>query len=165
MRYLFFSILVAVSFWACSGDGLSKQEVADILTENPWRWDVQAIKDTMDKRSLSEQDYNIIMSTLRRMETGVFEFKKDGTMTLFAMDETRAGTWELANATTLTMTLPGISVVPSKIIKMERGWFMLGEDKTRGVLFPKILVPAGVPSTPTPKDNIPATPTDTTKSN
>lgn len=167
MRYLLFSFLViSVSFWACGGSSMSKEEVSEILTENPWRWDVQAITDSMNKLTLAESEYRAIMGILKRMETGVFEFKKDGSMTLMALGESRSGTWELTDPTTLMMNLPSIRAVPNKIVAIERGRFMIGAEKSKGELFPKILVPAtpsGSTTPPAPQDTTATAPADSIK--
>ncbi len=153
MRYLFFSVVVVVSIWACGGGALSKQEVSDILTKNAWRWDVQAIRDSMSKLTLGQAEFDVIMASLKRMESGVFEFGKDGTLTMTVKGEPRVGTWSIAsNGTTLTMNLPNVAVVPNEIVAIEPGRFMLGTNKEQGILFPKIFVPMELGSTVMPKD-------------
>ncbi len=136
-------MLVAVSIWACGGVGGSKQEVADVLTgHEAWRWDVQAIRDSMNKLTLGQSEFDVIMASLKRMESGVFEFKKDGQLILTIMGEPREGTWALgSNGKTITMTLPNVAVVPNDIVEISADRFMLGADKPNGVLFPKIFVP------------------------
>ncbi len=140
MRYLLLSIIVVVNLWACGNDGSSKQEVTDILTKNAWRWDVQAIRDSMNKLTLGQSEFDVIMAALKRMETGVFEFGKDGTLTLTIQGEPRVGKWSLSDATTLIMELPNVVNTPNKIVSIEPGRFMLGSDKTQGMFFPKIFV-------------------------
>jgi len=142
MRYLLLSIIVVVSLWACGngGSALSKQEVSDILTQNPWRWDVQAIRDSMNKLTLGQGEFDVIMAALKRMETGVFEFEKDGKLTLTINGEPRVGTWSLSGSTTLMMELPNIVNLPNEIVAIEPGKFMLGVNKDQGMLFPKIFV-------------------------
>lgn len=162
MRYVFFSIIVAVGIWACGG-GSSKQEVSDILTSNPWRWDVQAIKDSMNKLTLSQAEFDVIMASLKRMETGVFEFGKDGKLTLTIKGKPRVGTWSLTGTKTLFMELPNVAAIPNEISFIEPGKFILAADKSAGVLFPKILVPMEPGSTFMPMDTTKTTPPDTMK--
>jgi len=155
MKYLFISMLVAVGFWACNGDGsMNKQEVSDILTKNAWRWDVQAIRDSMNKQTLGQAEFDVILAAVKRMETGVFEFAKDGALTLTINGEPRVGTWELTDPTTLIMKLPNVVNTPNKIVAIEPGRFMLGSDKTQGMFFPKIFVALEAGSVIAPRDTL-----------
>ncbi|NUO02218.1 MAG: hypothetical protein HUU01_16565 [Saprospiraceae bacterium] len=152
MRYLFFSLLVAVGIWSCGGGAAGKQEVTDILTGNAWRWDVQAIKDSMNKLTLGQAEFDVIMASLKRMESGVFEFGKDGKLTLTIKGEPRVGTWSLKGNTTLLMELPNIATIPNEISFIEPGRFMLAANKEGGILFPKIFVPMEAGSKMMPVD-------------
>lgn len=158
MRYLLLSIILVVNLWACGNDGKSKQEVSDILTQNPWRWDVQAIRDSMNKLTLGQSEFDVIMAALQRMETGVFEFEKDGTLTLTIKGEPRVGKWSLSDPTTLIMELPNIVNTPNKIVAIEPGRFVLGSNKTQGMFFPKIFVAMDPGSTIRPDTTGTATP-------
>jgi len=155
MRYLLFSIIVAASLCAC---GTDKEEAGNILTQNAWRWDVQAIKDSISHMQLAQSEYDVIMASLKRMETGVFEFRKDKSMSLTIQGEERVGTWELkSGGKVLAMALPNIAIVDNVITSIEPGRFVLAADKPQGILFAKIFVPME-------KSNVPpkVEPADTT---
>jgi len=155
-------MIVAVGIWACSGSSTSNQEASDILTQNAWRWDVQAIRDSMNKLTLSQAEFDVIMASLKRMESGVFEFGKDGKLTLTIQGEPRVGTWSLKGATTLLMELPNVASIPNEIVLIEPGKFVLAGDKKQGILFPKIFTPMEAGSTMMPQDTT-ATTQDTMK--
>lgn len=141
MRITLFLGVILLAAMACGGQ---KSEYKAILTQKKWKYDEAAIREAIKDKPLSTMEMNLVDATMSRMKGATMEFQKDGTFVLTdASGEKRIGKWNLsADGKELFMALSNIMPDPNVIEVFTPEKIVLAPMRDRGMVFPKIMVPA-----------------------
>jgi hypothetical protein len=134
MRYLLFFTL-SISLFSCS----NSQE--KILMSTPWKFDVEATKDILNKETASEGQYNFMMSVMARLQDATLEFKDDNVFVTKIGEKEELGYWDIKGKQ-MNMVVTKAAVSPYEIIEFSPDRIVLRPATEHQLSFTRVLVPA-----------------------
>jgi len=134
MRYLLFFTL-AFALFSCSNSRES------ILMSTPWKFDVEATKEIMNKETASEGQYNFMISVMTRLQDATLEFKEDNVFVTKIGDKEELGYWDV-KGNQMNMVVTKAAVSPYEIIEFTPDRIVLRPATEHQLSFTRVLVPA-----------------------
>ena len=145
MRLLLFLLLPLFMLSGCAGDSAKREyeKNTKIITSKKWKYDDAAIREAAKSTLKTNQEEDLMNNTLARLQNAYFVFNEDGSMMLDMADQQRLGTWELTDdSSEFFILLGGTSNLGNKVTEISENRIYLAADPERGMIFPKIFMPA-----------------------
>ncbi|GJM34037.1 MAG: hypothetical protein DHS20C18_30380 [Saprospiraceae bacterium] len=150
MRSLILLIGLAFMF-ACGGSGTGGSIASgdlikkrDILTSQEWRMAVEAILPMQDSLQLEGTEKNIFTNSLKQLQFATFSFYPDSNLSVNLNNgkDLIGGRWMFDNSgRELFLSFTMANPVPHPIEFLSKDSIVLGMNRDRGIIFPKIFVP------------------------
>ncbi len=147
--------------------GLSVEEMTEILTSQKWRYDIPRIREAMDslKSHTPPTQFQLVESSINRVQFGVFEFAPENILWLDLNNgsEKVQGNWAFSkDGKSLMITFSTTKATPQPIKHISKEKIELDLNIDAGALYPKIFIPVSEgagkqrinPSQEAPKDTV-----------
>ena len=135
-KFYFFALLMAALF-ACT----QNEQARETLTGS-WRYDTQAILDSLRVRQPSETELAMVEGAMTIYKDAVFKFKEDGSLIVVTNGIEQTGTWEMSSSgRQLTINLSGQGQ-PNDIMELSEQRLVLAPLPEAGVFYTRIFIPA-----------------------
>ncbi len=134
MRYLLFFTL-AFALFSCSNSRES------ILMSTPWKFDVEATKEIMNKETASEGQYNFMISVMTRLQDATLEFKDDDVFITTIGEKKETGYWDI-KGDKMNMVVTKAAATPYDILEFSPDRIVLRPATEHQLSFTRVLVPA-----------------------
>ncbi len=134
MRFFLFSALVFVAM-ACN---YSRDK---ILMQTPWKFDMEATRELLKEKSVSESQVNYMEGVMKRLGQTTLEFKKENLLVLRMPDgDSTLGYWAI-KGNQILMQVTKESAPPYNILEMTPQRIMLEPTTKTDLDFVRVLVP------------------------
>ena len=144
MRFLLVMLLPILLLSSCADPVQQEYERnVKLITAKKWKYDAESIREAAKSTLKTNQEEDLMNSALSRLENTAFVFNEDGSMLLERPDQPLQGTWELSKySKEFFILLPGTSNLSNPVESIAADRLVLGTDPEKGIIFPKIFIPA-----------------------
>lgn len=144
-------LLICVATFAagsCGGSASTNKAVeqrTQVITSHPWVYDMEEISARTSFDSLTTQERNMVLGVMNNLQGAIFGFRPDSSFTIvIGPGDTIFGHWSFnQDATEIMMQPTPVKVQFQPIEEFGEDKIVLGIDRSRGFIFPRVLVPAG----------------------